>query len=305
MDQASDVWNRISKITIEQAANSFVNTLSFHTRRNYITSFNKIFYIMSVGGTNIREMSIMDFSLMNLEAILDYIRDKLPGSVATKQNRCSCFISFTRYLERMSCGNFRMVKTQKGANATFKKIREKAATKACTFQQWNQFIAELRKISIRDWLIAKAIFQGAKRINEVLRSRIENIDWEKNRITYKQSKSDHLEKTTVITYPQEFMTDLKFYLNGRTEGYIFITRNDLPVTQPQAYRSFAYASVKAGLPFNIHPHMLRATAITQFFGMGYHSDDIMKVSGHATNATVLYYDKSKIEENLTTQVKLV
>jgi len=51
--------------------------------------------------------------------------------------------------------------------------------------------------------------------------------------------------------------------------------------------------------------MLRATAITLFMKMGYHSDDIMKISGHCDAKAVLYYDKSAIEENITEQVKLI
>jgi integrase len=248
--------------------------------------------------------SLQVLSLANLENLLDCISEKTQGSQATKQARASTFISFTRYLDRITQGLIRQAKPRTGAMATFRKIRERAATKAITLEHWKKFIKQLREISVRDSLIAKAIFQGSKRVNEVLNAKLDQIDWANNRISYRQSKSSTLIKETVISYSKEFMDELNSYLNNRSHGYIFITRTGNKVTQSHLHRNFSYASIKAELPFNIHPHMLRTSGITLLLGLGFHSDDVMKVSGHSNPSAVLFYDKSAIEENPTTSVKL-
>lgn len=304
--RSNDLWSELEKKTIGEAADSYLGTLSYHTKRAYRSSFNSIFHVLQSKNMLSPQMSLQVLVLANLENLLDCIKNNIIGSQATKQARCATFIAFTRYLERATGGMIRIAKCQRGhLNATFKKIREKATTKAMTREQWDRFIAELKSVSPRDYLIAKAALQGAKRISEILDATVEQIDWEKNRISYKQAKNlIHLKKT-IISYPIEFMNELKNYLFGRINGFIFQTRTGKKVTQPHLHRIFSYASMRAGLSFNVHPHMLRTTAITWFMGLGYHSDQIMRISGHSTSSAVLYYDKTAIEENLTVNTKII
>lgn len=303
---STDLWNLLSTISLEKAVENYLSALRPHTQRAYKAAFNKIFTIWVERGIASPKMSLQTFAKCNIENLLDIIRDRSSQdmSESTKQARCAAFISFTKYLHRVTGRIIPIALPNSGSNATFKKIRSKSVTKAMTLEQWHTFSDALQKISIRDHLIAQAIFQGAKRCGEVLMSRIDDIDWEKGCISYKQSKSQMVEQHTVIYYSKEYMNSLKEYLKVRTNGYIFITRNFGPVMQPHLYRTFAYASVLAGLPFRVHPHMLRATAITLLVKMGYHSDQIMQVTGHANPLMVLYYDKTPIEENITKKVKL-
>jgi len=37
--------------------------------------------------------------------------------------------------------------------------------------------------------------------------------------------------------------------------------------------------------------------------MGYHSDEIMRVSGHSNPVSVIYYDKREDDENITSRVR--
>lgn len=303
--QEDDLWESFSTKTFCQAAEAYLNTLSFHTKRAYRCGFRKIFQLFLDKGLMQSDISLQALALSNMENLLDCIKTHLPGSESTKQGRCGLFISFTKYLERVSGGMIRSAKPLKGTQAaTFRKIRSKAATVAITHEEWHRFLRALRSINRRDSIIAKALFQGAKRVSEVLSATIDQINWEKNQICYKQSKSFTLVSTTTINYSPEFMAELKDYLNGRDEGLIFVTRNGQQVTQPHVHRSFSHASVQANLKVRVHPHVLRTTAITLLMGMGHHSDQIMKVSGHATPGMVLYYDKSAEEENPTKYTKL-
>lgn len=301
----NELWNALSTKTIAEASCAFLKTLSFHTQRSYKCGFNTIFRLLHERSMLDASATLQTFALCNMENLLDCIKTHLIGSEGTKQSRCGVFISFTRYLERASQGMIRCAKPITGTfTSTFKKIRNKAHTKALTPEQWTLFIRALRQINRRDALIAKALFQGAKRISEVLECTIDKIEWEKNQISFKQAKSSLLTSITCINYSTEFMNELKDYLDGREEGFIFVTRNGKAVVQPHVHRNFAYASVKANLPCRVHPHMLRATAITWLMGMGHHSDQIMKVSGHSSPQAVLYYDKSELEDNPTKHTKL-
>jgi integrase/recombinase XerD len=304
-NRSNELWERLKNTTILDAASAHLADLTPHTKRAYRAAYNGIFKLLHEKGLLNPTASLQVLALSNLENLLDCIRANISGSPATKQARSAVFVAFTKYLERTTGGMIRTVKPMSGTHdATFKKIRSKAHTSAMSHEEWNKFIVALKRVSFRDYLIARAAFQGAKRISEVLDAKIEQIDWLNNRITYHQAKSATIINNIVISYSEEFMKELKHYLYERSDGFIFITRNNKKVNQPHVYRSFAAASRDASLKIRVHPHMLRTTAVTLFMKMGYHSDDVMKVSGHTTPTAVLYYDKTPDEENMTTKVKL-
>lgn len=302
LSNQKNIWDVLGAITLERAVQSFVQDLTVNTKRNYISAFRQIFQVWEKRKLIYSTSTLQVLAHANIENLLDCIHHDMPGSVATKQSRCATFISFTRYLHRITGKAISVAIPKTGGDATFKKIRDKAKTEAITIEQWRKFLIELKKYSFRDYLIARAIFQGAKRCNEVLNALISDIQWDKKIIVYKQSKSNILEKNTFIHYPQEYLQELKIYLGDRIQGYIFISRKGNRITQPQIYRSFFEASRRSGLKINVHPHMLRASAITNLMKMGYHSDQIMKISGHSSPHMVLYYDKSNEEENISKEI---
>lgn len=300
------VWKELSKISLIDAANQFLSTLSGNTQRAYRAAFHSIFLLMENQRLFDPHNNLQTFALSNLEYLLDEIRGKLSGSDSTKQARAAAFIALTRFLQRATGGLIRKVVPRKEkSNPTFRQVRETSLTKALSRVQWTRFLMFLHRASYRDYLVAKTILQGAKRVGEVLTAQISQIDWTLNQITFRQFKSKMLEKFTVITYPASFMLELKEYIGERKDGPIFVTRNGKPLTQPHLYRSFSKASAQAGIPFTVHPHVLRATAITYLTAQGYSADQILRVSGHADTKLVRYYDKTPIEQNPTQDISLI
>ncbi len=118
------------------------------------------------------------------------------------------------------------------------------------------FLEELDRINHRDCLIAKTILQGAKRKSEVLGLTIDRIDWDLKQISVKQKKTGGRVQLTVITYPVDFMEQLLTYLDGKTEGLVFITNTNSEVRPTQISRTFKQAGEKAGIPFKITPHVI-------------------------------------------------
>ena len=300
------IWESLSNVTLISAVEQFLKTLRSNTQRAYRAAFNAIFTLFTESTIFNPQTTLQTFALANIEYLLDEIRTKIPGAEATKQARAAAFIALSRYLQRATGGMIRrVVPKREKLNPTFRQIRETSVTKALSKMQWTQFLYSLKRMSFRDYLVAKTILQGAKRVSEVLFSRIEDIDWAKNQIIFKQLKSKEIEKYTVISYPDSYMQELREYIGDRKTGIIFVTRNGKPLSQPHLYRIFASASIDAGLPFTVHPHVLRASAITYLSVQGYHADQIMKVSGHADIKLVRYYDKTPIEQNPSKDISLI
>ena len=300
------IWKNLAKITLADAVAQFLQTLRYNTQRAYKGAFNAIFTFFTEANLFNPHANLQTFALANIEYLLDEIRMKIHGSEATKQARAAAFIALSRYLQRATGGMIRrVVPKREKLDPTFRQIRETSVTKALSKVQWTQFFYSLKRMSFRDYLVAKTILQGAKRVHEVIFSKIDDIHWAKNQIIFKQLKSSEVEKYTVITYPDSFMQELREYIGDRKTGVIFITRNGNPLSQPHLYRIFASASIDAGLPFIVHPHVLRASAITYLSSQGYHVDQIMKVSGHADSKLVRYYDKTPMEQNPSKDISLI
>lgn len=124
-----------------------------------------------------------------------------------------------------------------------------------TQAQWIRFFEALEKISPREALIAKVLLQGGKRVNKVLSLQVSQIDGERRKVTFTQSKTNGLKKETTITYSESIIIKLRDYIETRT-GYVFITRFGKPFRLNRLTVTFANAGLKAGLPFKITPHAL-------------------------------------------------
>lgn len=142
-------------------------------------------------------------------------------------------------------------------------------------------------------------------MSEVLTMKIEQIDFARRKIIFKQSKTKGLIKETVITYPESIMDKLRSYLCERKEGFVFISRFRKPIDLRWVAAMFAKAGKQAGLPFKITPHVLRASTVTYLKKQGFADSDIMKIIGHANSAMVLAYDKSSREDNASEKIWLV
>lgn len=300
------IWEQMKSINVKHALESWLSTLSTLTKKNYRSAFNTLLNLGIVNGS----WSLQTFSLINHREAIHSIKHLnesmgLEISECTLQARAAAYISFTRYLSDKLDGNFKRAFPCKEGNAkTFNKVRELVDTEAMTQTQWKAFFIELAEINYRDCLIAKLAIQGAKRINEVLSLTVNMIDFEKNEIIFKQSKTKGTYKETVITYSPSIMNELISYINDR-KGFVFVTRTGLPVLPTQVQNTFSKAGIAASVPFKVTPHVLRASAITFFKKIDLSDSDIMKVSGHSSAEMIRAYDKSSRADNASKKVNLI
>ncbi len=312
----SEYIEALERTPIKAAIQQWLTNLSDSTRRNYA------YYVQALIKKNIipernaasgNDFTVGDFRHMPHEMMLDYIK-KHPDSdwsEGTRQLHAAVYISFTAYLSRISQGWVRKVEPSTlAANPTFFQLREKCATNALTLSEWQRFIDKLSEINTRDSLIARCLLHGAKRISEVITITLEQIDWEKNIIRYKQSKAGGTFREIPITYPAPFMEELKKYIDDTTDvrkdfPHIFITRNGKQVTRLRLNYSFEKAGKDAKIKTKVTPHVLRATWVTLTRGRGYSDSEIMAVTGHRNNKMVMAYDKTSDEMNISKKINFI
>jgi integrase/recombinase XerD len=299
--QSNLMWQHLEKISVQEAAEMWLSTLSPRTRINYQSGLRKLAEM----GLFSPLANLQGFALVNHEAVIDQIKLVPTWSECSRQSRAACYISFTKFLHRRSKGIInRAVANREGHAKTFFKVYDKVKTVAMSHSQWVLFLDALEKISPRECLIAKLILQGGKRANEVLSLQTQHIDWGRRKIIFEQSKTKGMKKSTVITYPQSFLDRLKAYLKDRS-GLVFITRSGKPIMMTRLAQTFAKAGKMAGVPFKVTPHVLRASTVTYLKQQGFQDTDIMKVTGHSSAAMVCAYDKTSQESNATEKVQLV
>jgi integrase/recombinase XerD len=295
------IWERLKGITTFEAVQLWLDTLSPHTRRNYMSGMRSL----ARKGFIKPDLALHMFSLVNHNAVIDGIKRTSEWRESTRQARAACYISFTQFLERRSDNLIKKgMPCKEGVNRTFFKVRDKVKTEAINQSQWTRFLEELEKINYRDSLIAKLALQGARRISEVLNLDVRDISFQENYITYTITKTRGTEKRCVIHHPPTIMEQLRKYIHNR-DGLVFVTATKKKVDGSQLHNSFVLAGYRANIPVKMTPHVLRTSAITFLKSQGYADSQIMKVSGHSSADMVNAYDKTSMKDNPTKNVFLV
>lgn len=211
------IGQQLETISVNEAVELWLSTLSAKTRINYQSGLRKL----AEFGLLFPSMTLQDFALINHETIMDQIKLFPAWKECTRQSRAACYISFTKFLYRHSQGMInKAIANREGHAKTFFKVYDKVKTCAMTQAQWLLFLEALERISPRECLIAKLILQGGKRTNEVLSLKTQDIDWERRKIVFEQSKTKGMRKSTVITYPQSVLEKLRAYIGDRA-GVVF------------------------------------------------------------------------------------
>jgi integrase/recombinase XerD len=295
------IWDRIELLTVGCLLNEWVATLSYRTRINYQSGVR----MLSAANLINPMLSLQAFALINHDAIVDRIKQIAEWQETSRQARAALYISFTRFLSRRLPGIFKKaMPSREGVGKTFFRVHSKVVTEAMNQAQWTEFFSALYEIHPRDCLIAKVTLQGGKRIREVLSLTTDQINWDYREITFAQSKTKGARKETVITYPESVMNELRDLVDGR-QGFVFVSNKGNPVILNQVAITFAKAGKKAGIPFKVTPHVLRASAVTYLKQQGFSDSDIQKVTGHASSEMVNAYDKSARADNASKKVSLI
>lgn len=292
------IWINLKNLTVERAIAVWIETFQGPTKKNYKSAMMQL---LQMGLLNPMQ-NLQEFSLSNQEDVLDKIKLRKDWSESTRQARAAAYISFTNFLHRRTQGLVRKaIPSRDGASKTFYKIREKVATPAMNQSQWLCFLQKLEKINYRDSLIAKTMLHGGKRVKEVLSVKVDQIDFENGSIKFIQSKTKGYYKEVFVSYPKNFMDELKNHL-GERSGFLFVTKNGKQLYHMQVQRTFSKAGKNAKIPFKVTPHVLRSTFVTYLKSQGFADSEIMKVTGHASSEMVHAYDRNDQKDNISNKI---
>lgn len=303
---------QLGQMPIRDAISVWLQSLNPGTKRNYTYYINDMLKrnILPENDSTGQPYTVWHFNQVPHEAMIDFIKKVEDWSEGTRQVRAACYISFTAHLERISQGWFRKAMPSKlAANPTFFQVRDKCATKALTLNEWYRFIGALYMVNERDSIIARCMLQGAKRLSEALEVTLEQVEFEKNLIRFRQQKTGGTIKEIPISYPQNFMDELKGYIDAtarerKDSKIVFITRTGSKLTRSRFNYSFAKAAEKAKMT-KVTPHMLRATWVTLAKKEGIPDTEIMKVTGHTSAKMIYAYDKNSLEDNYSKKLVLI
>jgi integrase len=292
--QQEVIWRALADTTLQHAIDTWLGTLKGLTRKNYKCGLERLAALNLINP----KMSLQAFSKLNQNTVIDQIK-KAPGlSESTKQARAACFISLTRFISRRTEGIVRAATPCKEGSLdttkTFGSTRSSVKSEALEPMEWIRLIDAIG--NKRDGLIVKLMLQGAKRISEVLALTIDKVDFEKRQAQFKQLKTRGEEKWLVVNLPENLTAEIKSLIGERQSGLVFLTDADKQIQHTQVYRAMKKAAVAAGIKKNVHPHVMRASAITHHRGQGVSDAEIVRLTGQSLQM-MNRYDKASLAEN--------
>jgi integrase len=153
------------------------------------------------------------------------------------------------------------------------------------------FSAAVADVDLYCWLFVAFGLNTAMRHREILRTRLDQLDLDKNRLFVPRAKGGRREQP--ITPQLAEILRREIASRADKKGWIF------PSPRPNASSSghrdlmakpFRRAVIRAGLdPRTVTPHVMRHTAITKLVQSGADLPTIQSISGHKTLAMVLRY----------------
>jgi site-specific recombinase XerD len=100
-------------------------------------------------------------------------------------------------------------------------------------------------------------------------------------------------KTARVALAPTVVRALDTYLDGRTEGPIFLSRSGGRYGYQLAYEQLSRLCRSAALPAGVTPHSLRHSYATESLRLGAALQDVQDALGHADPRTTRRYDRSR------------
>ncbi|WP_194844579.1 tyrosine-type recombinase/integrase [Candidatus Clavichlamydia salmonicola] len=271
------------------------------TKKRYETCFKAMFenHVLE------DQKKVYEFYNANLNFLMDSIFRKINQSRSSQQTCAAAFISFFKFLNRVTNGRTPIpIPQRQGIFKTFKKIREKTSFDAIQVEVIPNLIVTAYKHSMRMGIFIEMALQSSRRLGELLNSRIEDIQWEKNALSFDLSKTEE-KKECYVSFPIRFMEKLRLFLSERYSGFIFSTSSGKQVQKDYIWKQINSICKKAQILQKVTPHTLRSTSITLYRTYGFSCDELMDLTGHSCSSMVRYYDKKDNKRNPSNKIYII
>lgn len=299
-----DCPQSIKMLKINLLIDDWLNTLKPSTRRQYLYTINNLITknIMPSKNAHDEMLSLKDFKDIPHHKHIDSIKQIDEWSERTKQVYAAVYISFTKYLERVTNGWFRRSwPNNSHQNPTFYMVNDKCLSKPLSKKECDLLLKKLYELSTRDALVASCLLQGAKRISEVLNLKLHQLNFEKNVIFFEKLLKGNKVKIMPVFFPAYFMQKLAEYIKismcyRKDSEYVFITNQGKPIFRTHFGYQLKRASKLAQIR-KVSPEVLRTTWINFAKKNGIQDSEILKVTGLSDSKLINRHLYTEINSN--------
>jgi integrase/recombinase XerD len=150
--------------------------------------------------------------------------------------------------------------------------------------------------NFQDMVIVKTFLYTGVRVSELIRIRLENVDYERCQIRINEGKGS---KDRIVPFPRSFKEVLAMHADRMRQDhaeYLFESSWKRPYTDRGIRKVLAKYAKEAGIKRNISPHRLRHFLLTWLKKQGIDDSFIQPYSGHSTRQSLEVYSKLSINE---------
>ncbi len=221
-----------------------------------------------------------DVNLFNLShaRVLQSLKEKTQWSEEKRRIQLNSLLVFTSFLHAKSAHAFRLLQAPPEL-CLQSQIRE-VAPKVLTIEQWIKFRIELENLSLRDSLVAKMMSYTARSLAEILKLKVEALDFTTNvRVTFPGDSGEKI----IIQLDSSVADQLRKYID-QSQAYressnplIFLTKKGKPVFRTHFTKIFEKASANADLGFKVTASMIQwSQVVDRLHRMKLSRQEIMK-----------------------------
>lgn len=164
-----------------------------------------------------RPLHVEEARNINHETVIDNIRCYKDWSLDKREDYVTFYCEFANWASETSFGYFG------------KAIDPDRQITLRRRLPYDSYVRILKELSDRDRILAKIFYLGGSRsLEEVLSLEIENIDFQKNTLSFSQE---------AISYPRHVLEDIKEYVGNRKSGYVFLSRQGERIVHTVPYRA--------------------------------------------------------------------
>ena len=153
-----------------------------------------------------------------------------------------------------------------------------------------------KALRFQDMVIIKTFLYTGVRVSELVRVRLEDVDYERCQIRINAGKG---EKDRIVPFPISFKEVLAMHadrMRQRKAEYLFESSWKRKYTDRGIRKKLTKYAKEAGIKRNISPHRLRHFLLTWLKKQGIDDAFIQPYSGHSTRQSLEVYSKLSIED---------
>nr|WSY53805.1 tyrosine-type recombinase/integrase [Streptomyces sp. NBC_00886] len=168
-----------------------------------------------------------------------------------------------------------------------------SGTEGLTEQETARLIAAARANSPRAYALVILLYTLGLRVDGALAADVSSLGYDRGHRTLTIVKKGGA--TAKLPLPPITVDAIETYLDGRTDGPLFVTRTGARLREPEVWKLLRRLAKRAGLPQadSIHPHVLRHGFITDALDQGVPLHVVQDAAGHKDPRTTQRYNRAR------------